>query len=97
MASSDSLPLSSQGERFVPIYAAKVVMKTFRHLPMAPSGRWLVVHSDILAGSLCFTGDSTFTIACIYKGSISMVAISEHNNNAHGQLCVLLAPLPDSV
>jgi hypothetical protein len=62
-----TLSLSSQGECFVPIYAAKVVMKTLHHLPKVLSGRWLVVYSDILAGSECFTGNSNFTIACIYK------------------------------
>ncbi len=68
MALSISLSLSSQGEHFVPIYTAKEVMKALCHLPMVLLGRWSVVQLDILAGSLTFTGDSTFVIACIYKG-----------------------------
>src|ERR1700733_1521972 len=71
MASSDSLSLRFQGVCFVPIYAAKVVMKNLRHLPMTSTGRCLVVHSVILAGSLTFTGDAIFTMACIYKGPLA--------------------------
>ena len=66
-----TISMLSQGERFVPIYAALVGMKALCHWLTASAGRWLVVHSessDILAHLLVFTDgdDSTSTMDCIY-------------------------------